>query len=205
MALLHAVTGSPPMESEKPRSPARGFFMSASTPTIPSQRKVVHFKEVNCYLRMSKSNREEIMGIFGEIMSKIFGQSAKAETPAARTAAPTASTAPQASPAPSGTVTRTGPAPEGPKVEWSAPVDVKAVLRELAKSKKQKLNYDKSIVDLLKLLDLDSSLTARQELAKELGYSGNTKGSSKMNVWLHKEVMRQLAANGGKVPKTWMA
>jgi Domain of unknown function (DUF3597) len=69
----------------------------------------------------------------------------------------------------------------------------------------QKLNYDKSIVDLLKLLDLDSSLTARQELANELGYSGDTKGSSKMNVWLHKEVMRQLAANGGKVPKTWMA
>ena len=98
-------------------------------------------------------------------------------------------------------MTRTGPAPEGPKVEWSEPVDVKGVLRELAKSKKQKLNYDKSIVDLLKLLDLDSSLTARQGLAKELGYSG---GSSKMNVWLHKEVMRQLAANGGKVPKTWM-
>ena len=149
------------------------------------------------------------MGIFGDIMSKIFGQSAKAETPTAGTAAPSASTAPQASPAPSGTMTRTGPAPEGPKVEWSAPVeapvDVKAVLLGLAKSKKQKLNYDKSIVDLLKLLDLDSSLTARQELAKELGYSGNTKGSSKMNVWLHKEVMRQLAANGGKVPKTWMA
>ena len=145
------------------------------------------------------------MGIFGDIMSKIFGQSAKAETPATATAAPSASTAPQASPAPSGTMTRTGPAPEGPKVEWSAPVDVKAVLRELAKSKKQKLNYDKSIVDLLKRLDLDSSLAARQELAKELGYSGDTKGSSKMNVWLHKEVMRQLAANGGKVPKTWMA
>ena len=69
-----------------------------------------------------------------------------------------------------------------------------------SKSKKQKLNYDKSIVDLLKLLDLDSSLTA-QKLAKELGYSG---GSSKMNVWLHKEVMRQLAANGGIVPKTWI-
>jgi len=103
-------------------------------------------------------------------------------------------------------MTREGPAPEDPKVEWSAPVevDVKAVLRELAKSKKQKLSYDKSIVDLLKLLDLDSSLAARQELAKELGYSGDTKASSKMNVWLHKEVMRQLAANGGKVPKTWM-
>jgi hypothetical protein len=179
--------------------------MSASTPNHSEPTEVAHFKDVNCYLRMSKSNREGIMGIFGDIMSKIFGQSAKAETPAAGTAAPSASTAPQASPAPSGTMTRTGPAPEGPKVEWSAPVDVKAVLRELAKSKKQKLNYDKSIVDLLKLLDLDSSLTARQELAKELGYSGNTKGSSKMNVWLHKEVMRQLAANGGKVPKTWMA
>ena len=138
------------------------------------------------------------MGVFGNIMSAIFGQSAKAET-AARTAAPSTSTAP------SGTMTRTGPAPEGPKVEWSAPVDVKAVLLGLAKSKKQKLNYDKSIVDLLKLLELDSSLTARQELAAELGYSGNTKGSSKINVWLHKEVMRQLAANGGKVPKTWMA
>ena len=149
------------------------------------------------------------MGVFEKIKSAIFGQSAKAETPAARTAAPSGSTAPQASPAPSGTMTRTGPAPEGPKVEWSAPVeapvDVKAVLLGLAKSKKQKLNYDKSIVDLLKLLELDSSLTARQELAKELGYSGNIKGSSKMNVWLHKEVMRQLAANGGKVPKTWMA
>ena len=145
------------------------------------------------------------MGIFEKIKSAIFGQSAKAET-AAPASAPSASRAPQASQAPSGTMTRTGPAPEGPKVEWSAPVeapvDVKAVLLALAKSKKQKLNYDKSIVDLLKLLDLDSGLTARQKLAKELGYSG---GSSKMNVWLHKEVMRQLAANGGKVPKTWMA
>ena len=145
------------------------------------------------------------MGIFEKIKSAIFGQSAKAET-AAPAATPSTSRAPQASP---GTMTRTGPAPEGPKVEWSAPVeapvDVKAVLLGLAKSKKQKLNYDKSIVDLLKLLELDSSLPARQELAKELGYSGDTKGSSKMNVWLHKEVMQQLAANGGKVPKSWMA
>src|SRR5262245_2724452 len=69
------------------------------------------------------------MGIFGNIMSAIFGQPAKAETPAAGTAAPSASTAPQASPAPSGTVTRTGPAPVGPKVEWSEPVDVAAALR----------------------------------------------------------------------------
>ena len=165
----------------------------------------MHFKEVNCYLRMSKSNGEVNHGYFRQHHVKNFWTVRKGGNPRSRHGGASASTAPQASPAPSGTMTRTGPAPEGPKVEWSAPVDVKAVLRELAKSKKRKLNYDKSIVDLLKLLDLDSSLAARQELAKELGYSGNTKGSSKMNVWLHKEVMRQLAANGGKVPKTWMA
>ena len=85
------------------------------------------------------------MGIFEKIKSAIFGQSAKAETPAARTAAPSASTAPQASPAPSGTMTRTGPAPEGPKVEWSAPVDVAAVLDGLAKKNKQKLHWRTSI------------------------------------------------------------
>ena len=85
-----------------------------------------------------------------------------------------------------------------------ATVDIKAALRDLAKRKKQKLNYDKSIVDLLKLLDLDSSATARKELATELGYSGDMKSSAKMNVWLHKQVMIKLAANGGKVPKEWM-
>ena len=85
-----------------------------------------------------------------------------------------------------------------------ATVDIKAALRDLAKRKKQKLNYDKSIVDLLKLLDLDSSATARNELATELGYSGDMKSSAKMNVWLHKQVMIKLAANGGKVPKEWM-
>ena len=130
------------------------------------------------------------MGIFGDIMSKIFGQSAKAETPATQPSQ--TPTSPSASTAPSST-SSTQPM-----------VDIKAVLSGLAKSKKQKLKYDTSIVDLLKLLDLDSSLTARQKLAKELGYSGDTKGSSKMNVWLHKEVMRQLATNGGKVPKKWM-
>ena len=85
------------------------------------------------------------MSIFGDIMSAIFGPSAKAETPAAGTAAPSAPTAPQASPAPSGTMTRTGPAPEGPKVEWSAPVDVAAVLDGLAKKNKQKLHWRTSI------------------------------------------------------------
>ena len=106
--------------------------------------------------------------------------------PSARTAA-----SPSASTASSGTTPQ-------------ATVDINAVLRDLAKSKKQKLNYDKSIVDLLKLLGLDSSAGARKELARELGYSGDTKSSSKMNVWLHKQVMIKLAANGGKVPQKWM-
>jgi Domain of unknown function (DUF3597) len=79
------------------------------------------------------------------------------------------------------------------------------VLREFAKTKKQKLNYDKSIVDLMKLLDLDSSAAARKKLAAELGYTGDTKSSAKMNVWLHKQVMIKPAANGGKVPKEWMS
>jgi Domain of unknown function (DUF3597) len=137
------------------------------------------------------------MSIFGDIMSAIFGRSAKAETPAAGTAAPSASKAP---PAPSGTMTRTGPAPEGPKVEWSAPVDVAAVLDGLAKKNKQKLNWRTSIVDLMKLLDLDSGQAARKKLAEELHYTGDMKDSAKMNVWLHKQVMIKLAANGGKVP-----
>jgi hypothetical protein len=97
-------------------------------------------------------------------------------------------------------MTRTEPAPVGPKVEWSEPVDVAAVLDALAKKNKQKLNWRTSIVDLMKLLDLDSSQTARKKLAEELHYSGDMKDSAKMNVWLHKQVMIKLAANGGKVP-----
>ena len=151
------------------------------------------------------------MSIFGDIMSAIFGRSAKAETSIApsASAAPTSTTSP-----PSGSATPTGagsvppartPASTAPSSTTpQATVDIKAVLRDLAKSKKQKLNYDKSIVDLLKLLDLDSSPAARKELATELGYSGDTKNSSKMNVWLHKQVMIKLAANGGKVPQKWM-
>jgi hypothetical protein len=73
-------------------------------------------------------------------------------------------------------------------------------LNDLAKSNPQKLNWRTSIVDLLKLLDLDSSLAARKELAQELHYSGDPNDSAAMNIWLHKQVMNKLAANGGKVP-----
>ena len=79
-------------------------------------------------------------------------------------------------------------------------VDVEAVLTDLAANNGQGLNWQQSIVDLLKLLDLDSSLAARKELAGELHYSGDTNDSATMNVWLHKQVMQKLAENGGKVP-----
>jgi Domain of unknown function (DUF3597) len=142
------------------------------------------------------------MSIFGDIMSTIFGRSASAvpSTSAApstsagpsTSAAPSASAAPQAQATPSGTAAAQ-PAPQ-------AKVDVAAVLDGLTKQKKQKLNWRTSIVDLMKLLDLDSSATARKHLAEELHYQGDMKNSAKMNIWLHKQVMIKLAENGGKVP-----
>jgi hypothetical protein len=79
-------------------------------------------------------------------------------------------------------------------------VDVEAVLTKLASENKEKLDWRRSIVDLMKLLNLDSGLGARKELAKELGYTGDMNDSASMNIWLHKQVMQKLAANGGKVP-----
>jgi len=79
-------------------------------------------------------------------------------------------------------------------------VDVEAVLTNLTGQNKEKLDWRSSIVDLMKLLDLDSSLSARKELAKELNYTGDMNDSAGMNVWLHKQVMIKLAENGGKVP-----
>jgi hypothetical protein len=79
-------------------------------------------------------------------------------------------------------------------------VDVEQVLNQMAASKGEKLNWRTSIVDLMKLLDLDSSLNARKELADELKYTGDKSDSASMNIWLHKQVMHKLAENGGKVP-----
>jgi uncharacterized protein DUF3597 len=150
------------------------------------------------------------MSVFGDIMSAIFGHSAKAETPVAgspptkaETPAPgtgpaaTSTSSPAAAPRTSAPSVASGP----PSTGQPAPVDVAAVLDGLAKKNKQKLNWRKSIVDLMKLLDLDSSQAARKKLAEELHYTGNLKDSGKMNVWLHKQVMIKLAANGGKVPE----
>jgi Domain of unknown function (DUF3597) len=77
---------------------------------------------------------------------------------------------------------------------------VEAVLTRFAAQKKEKLDWRRSIVDLMKLLDLDSSLAARKQLAQELHYTGDTDDTAAMNIWLHKQVMRKLAENGGKVP-----
>lgn len=82
----------------------------------------------------------------------------------------------------------------------SPPVDVEAVLTKMAAENDQKLDWKHSIVDLMKLVGMDSSLTARKELAAELKYTGDTNDSAAMNIWLHKQVMKKLAENGGKVP-----
>ncbi len=119
------------------------------------------------------------MSIFGRIMSAIFGGSGGASAATSGGAA-----SPAAAP--------------------MSQVDVEAILTKMAAENKEKLDWRKSIVDLMKLLKLDSSLGARKELAKELGYTGDMNDSAKMNIWLHKQVMQKLAANGGKVPADLM-
>ncbi|CAL8968581.1 hypothetical protein RHODGE_RHODGE_04943 [Rhodoplanes serenus] len=132
------------------------------------------------------------MSIFGKIMSSIFGRAQAAE-PAPAGASPGAT-------APGATTSAAGGGAATAATGGKAPVDVAAILTDLAAKNKEKLDWRRSIVDLMKLLDLDSSLSARKELAKELGYTGDTGDSAAMNVWLHKQVMRKLAENGGKVP-----
>ncbi len=130
------------------------------------------------------------MSIFGNIMSSIFGHGAKAQT---GPAAP--GTAPSPVPASGG-----GIKPAAAPGSAQPQVDVEAVLTRLATQNQEKLDWRKSIVDLMKLLNLDSGLSARKELAKELHYTGDTNDSAAMNIWLHKQVMIKLAENGGKVP-----
>ena len=91
------------------------------------------------------------------------------------------------------------PTPAAPSAV-ATPVDIEAVLAELATKNPQKLNWRTSIVDLMKLVGMDSSLAERKKLAQELGYTGNMQDSASMNIWLHKQVMQKLAENGGKVP-----
>jgi hypothetical protein len=146
------------------------------------------------------------MSIFGKIMSSIFGTQAQA-TQAAPASAGKTSMPSSASSAPSAPTASTSASVSGAPKGAAAPavephVDVEAVLTGLAGRNKEDLDWRKSIVDLMKLLDLDSSLSARKELAEELHYTGDMNDSAKMNVWLHKQVMIKLAENGGKVPES---
>ncbi len=140
------------------------------------------------------------MSIFGSIMSKIFGHAEAASGAAGGNTNPTPAPGEMAASA-AAPATSAAPATGGGSPP-SQPVDVEAVLSGLAAKNPQKLNWQTSIVDLMKLLDLDSSLGARTELAKELHYTGDTNDSASMNIWLHKQVMQKLAENGGKVPES---
>ena len=122
------------------------------------------------------------MSIFKSILAKLFPASHPAVTAAP---SPTTTAPPAGAPTPAVAV---------------QPVDVEKILNERAASHAEKLNWRTSIVDLMKLLDLDSSLAARKSLASELHFSGDTNDSAAMNIWLHRQVMTKLAQNGGKVP-----
>jgi hypothetical protein len=148
------------------------------------------------------------MSILGSIVSTILhhGNASATPTPTTPAAAPTSSATPTpaapgaphhapADPAPS------APATAAASAAPSAPVDVDAVLTHLAATHHERLDWKHSIVDLLKVLNLDSSLAARKELAKELHYSGDEHDTATMNIWLHKEVIAELVKNGGKVPE----
>ena len=138
------------------------------------------------------------MGVLSNLFSKIFPSThAATQSQASGThPQPPQQSAPQASPA-SGQ--------QGAPRQSTAPpmstVDVEQVLNDMATKNSQKLNWRTSIVDLMKLVGMDSSLDQRKELAKELRYTGDMNDSAAMNIWLHKQVMKKIAENGGKVPQ----
>lgn len=129
------------------------------------------------------------MGLFNNLMSKIFGASASTGSSATTQPAQSQSSAPAAA----GPGTSVGAAGQT--------VDVGAVLDGMAAKNPEKLDWKHSIVDLMKLVGLDSSFSARKQLAAELHYSGDPSDSASMNIWLHKAVLKKLAENGGKVPQ----
>jgi hypothetical protein len=140
------------------------------------------------------------MGMLSDIFHKIFPSHHPA-VQAGNAPAAGGQQAPQAAPAVQTTGTTTAAAPAAaPAATLNQQVDVEQILTDMQQQSGQQLNWRTSIVDLLKLLNLDSSLQARKSLAAELNYSGDTNDSASMNIWLHKQVMTKLAQNGGKVP-----
>lgn len=149
------------------------------------------------------------MSLFETLKKAIFynpmaARSGKASAPTASAAPPTPARAPStAAPAqPRPTAPAATTAPASPAAAQPAVVDVEGVLEALNAKSEQKLNWRTSIVDLMKLVDIDSSLQHRKELAQELGYTGDQNDSASMNIWLHKAVMRKLSESGGKVPSS---
>lgn len=131
------------------------------------------------------------MNVFGKLMDKIFNRGE--EAPKTSAAPPRGNVAPPAAPS------ATAPAAAAPATA-TAVVDVESILEGLAAKSGRKFNWRTSIVDLMTLVGMDSSLAERRELARELGYTGDTQDTATMNIWLHKQVMKKLAENGGKVP-----
>ncbi|KQY08809.1 hypothetical protein ASD28_28930 [Massilia sp. Root133] len=147
------------------------------------------------------------MGILSNIFHKIFpgshpaAQNSSQAAPGAQQRAPQPTQQPAQPPAQQpAQQPQAAPAASAPAAAPMQQVDVEAVLNNMQQQSGQQLNWRTSIVDLLKLLGLDSSLQSRKELAAELNYSGDTSDSASMNIWLHRQVMNKLAANGGKVP-----
>ncbi len=143
------------------------------------------------------------MSIFTRIKDAIFGheRSGKAASPDAPAGKPAAAPKP---------ATTSGIPASPADAKWEravdvSEVDVEAVLELRSANKPQKLNWRTSIVDLMKLLDIDSSLENRRELARELGYTGSTEDTAAMNVWLHSRVMEELRKSGGRVPASLVA
>jgi Domain of unknown function (DUF3597) len=146
------------------------------------------------------------MSVFGSIVSAIFGSKHAASVTATAgpsAPSPTAGSAKgTAAPSPS-TATAAGASAPSASSAAAKPIskaDVEAILAKLDDEQDEDYDWKRSIVDLMKLLKLDSGLAARKQLAKELGYTGAIDGSAEMNVWLHKQVMTKLAETGGKVP-----
>jgi uncharacterized protein with von Willebrand factor type A (vWA) domain len=157
--------------------------------------------------RVERSQRqygqESIMSVFGSIVSAIFGSKHAANvapSAGATPGSPASAGAPSGSAASSGAAAGTAAATKPISRE-----DVEAILKRLHDDQREDFDWRKSIVDLMKLLKLDSSLSARKQLAQELGYSGALDGSAEMNLWLHRQVMTKLAESGGKVPDSLKA
>ncbi|MBB3656596.1 3-oxoacyl-ACP reductase-like protein [Rhizobium sp. BK650] len=145
------------------------------------------------------------MSVFDRIKQAIFGKAQAAPVSQPASAAPQAAPAPAAGAKPTSSQAApaalvTEPATGAPPPAETRPADIEQILNAAVKKSGQKLDWRHSIVDLMKALGMDASLAERKELAAELGYSGDSNDSAKMNIFLHKALMKKLSENGGKVP-----